>query len=108
MLEPTGGTIVRPKDWFYSEGHRGYKYMWTLSREDIAKGGSYVTGYRIQTFVGVKENTGMTAREFVLEFVNVRKKEAARVIKVCGEGAQGLFTRMCLETKEGPYHVLYA
>ncbi|WP_426318614.1 hypothetical protein [Pseudoduganella sp. R-43] len=56
ILEPTGGTITRPKSWFFSEGHRGPMYMWTISREDIAGKRPYTTGVRIQSFVGVKEH----------------------------------------------------
>ena len=27
ILEPTGGKILRPRNWFYSEGHRGPTLM---------------------------------------------------------------------------------
>ena len=107
VLEPTGGKIARPKDWFYAEGHRGPVYMWTLSREDTSNNRPYTTGVRIQTFVGVKAGTGRTAKEFVLDFVGA-KRDAAKVIKTCAEQDQGLFTRMCLETEEGPHHILYS
>ncbi len=108
VLEPTGGKIARPKDWFYAEGHRGPVYMWTLSREDTSNNRPYTTGVRIQTFVGVKERTGKTAKQFVLDFVGAKKKEAAKVINTCPEEEQGLFTRMCLEAEEGPHHILYS
>jgi hypothetical protein len=108
VLEPTGGKILRPKDWFYNEGHRGPTYMWTLSREDISKGQPYTTGVRIQTFVGVKDSTGKSAKEFILAFVAAKEKEATKVIKTCAEKDQGLFTHICLETEEGPYHILYS
>ena len=35
-------------------------------------------------------------------------KKATKVIKTCEEKDQGLFTRICLETEEGEYHVLYS
>ncbi len=108
VLEPTGGKIPRPKDWFYTEGHRGSTYMWTLSREDTSKGQRYTTGVRIQTFVGVKQNTGQSAKDFILAFVAAKKKEAAKVLSTCAEADQGLFTRLCLETEEGPYHIQYS
>jgi TonB family protein len=108
VLEPTGGKIQRPKDWFYAEGHRGPVYMWTLSREDTTGHKPYTTGVRIQTFTGVKDGTGKTARQFVLDFVAAKKKEATKVIKTCDENDQGLFTRICLETEEGNDHILYS
>lgn len=108
VLEPTGGKILRPIGWFYKEGHHGPVYMWTLSREDTSKNGSYTTGVRIQTFVGVKNGTGKSGKQFVLDFVAAKKKEAAKVIETCAEQDQGLFTRICLETEEGPYHILYS
>ena len=108
ILEPTGGSIPRPKDWFYKESHSGASYVWTISREDISKGDPYTTGVRIQTFIGVKENTGKTPKEFILEFIASKKKEAARVIETCEERDQGMFTRACLQTEEGPYRILYS
>jgi len=107
FLEPTGGTIARPKDWFYAEGHRGQVYMWTLSRENSANGQPYTTGVRIQTFVGVKANTGNSARQFILDFVGAKRREA-KIVRSCDETDQGLFTRICLETEEGPHHILYS
>ena len=107
VLEPTGGKIARPKDWFYAERHQGPVYTWTLSREDTTANQPYTTGVRIQTFVGVKEGTGKTAKQFILDFVESKKKEAM-VIKTCEETSQGLFTRVCIETEEGPHHILYS
>ena len=107
-LEPTGGKILRPKEWFYAEGHHGPVYMWTLSREDTTGGKTYTTGVRIQTFVGLKKGAGKTARQFIFDFVAAKRKEATKVIKTCDPKEQGLFTRMCMETEEGPFHILYS
>jgi hypothetical protein len=107
VLEPTGGRIARPQGWFYSEAHRGAVYMWTLSREDTSGNRPYTTGVRIQTFVGVKPTTGKTARQFILDFAAAKKKEA-KVVNSCKEQDQGIFTRICLETEEGPHHILYS
>ncbi|MDI4635819.1 hypothetical protein J7U46_22325 [Pelomonas sp. V22] len=107
VLEPTGGKIDRPKDWFYSEGHRGGTYMWTISREDMSGGRPYTTGVRIQVFVGVKGVTGKSAKQFILDFI-ASKKQQATVIKTCQESDQGLFMRVCLETEEGPHRILYS
>lgn len=107
VLEPTGGTIARPKEWFYSEGHRGQVYMWTISRENAANGQPYTTGVRIQTFVGVKANTGKSAKQFILDFVAAKRRDA-KIVSSCEETDQGLFTRICLETEEGPHHILYS
>lgn len=107
ILEPTGGRIERPKNWFYAESHQGSVYAWTLSREDTKGNRPYTTGVRIQTLVGVQAGTGKTAKQFILDFVASKKSEA-KVIKTCSETDQGLFTRVCLETEEGPYHILYS
>lgn len=108
VLEPTGGKIPRPRDWFYAEGHHAPVYVWTLSREDTTGNKPYTTGVRIQTFVRVKEGTGKTARQFILDFAAARTQNATKVIETCREQDQGLFTRICLETEEGPYHILYS
>lgn len=108
VLEPTGGKIQRPVDWFYHESHRGAAYNWTLSREDPSDGRPYTTGVRIQTLMNVEEGTGKTAKQFILDLMAARTKNASKVIKTCDEKDQGIFTRVCLETEEGPYHILYS
>ncbi|MBI5774251.1 MAG: hypothetical protein HZA89_10975 [Verrucomicrobia bacterium] len=107
VLEPTGGKIQRPKDWFYKESHGESSYTWIMSREDAAKA-AYTTGVRIQTIVGVKKGTGKTPKEFIEDFVCKKKKTADKVVKSCGEVKQQLFTRICIETEEGPHHILYS
>jgi hypothetical protein len=108
VLEPTGGTIPRPKGWFYTEAHRGPGSLrWTISREDSAGGAPYTTGVSIQWLMGVAEGTGKTGKQFVLDFVAARKREA-KVIGTRAEHDQGLFTRVGLETEEGPHRILYS
>jgi len=109
ILEPTGGKIPRPKDWFYSEGHRGPgSLMWTLSREDTSGGAPYTTGVRIQLFTGVEGGTGKKPKQFVLDFVANKQRQAAKVIGTRDEQNQGLFSRVGLETEEGPHRILYS
>jgi TonB family protein len=109
VMEPTGGKVSRPKDWHYAEAHRGPTYMWTVSREDTEGGKKrYITGVRIQVFSGLKEGAKKTAKQFILDFVEGKKKEADKVVSTCEPKDQGLFTRVCLETEEGPFHILYS
>ena len=58
--------------------------------------------------MNVQEGTGKTAKQFILDLMAARAKNATSVIKTCDEKDQGLFTRICLETEEGPYHILYS
>ena len=109
LLEPTGGKIVRPKDWFYAESHRGPVYLWTISAEDTTGGKPYTTGVRIQTIVGVQKGTGKTAEKFLADFVASKKNDKhVVVIKTCKKTKSGLFNRICLETEEGDDHILYS
>lgn len=108
VLEPIGGKILRPKDWFYTEQHRGPTCMWTLSKEDVARGEPYTTGVRIQLFTGIKAGTGKTAKQFVLDHIATRTRQAERVISTRDEYDLGMFTRVGLEVEEGPYRVLYS
>jgi len=107
ILEPLGGKILRPKGWFYTEQHGGPSYSWILSREDPSKS-EYETGVRIQTFVGVEDGTGMSPREFVLDQISHRKRNANAIHKTCEPNDQGLFTHISLETDEGEYRILYS
>src|SRR6266567_3864564 len=76
ILESTGGKIQRPKGWFYTESYSlPSLYTWILSREDASKG-PYTTGVRIETIVGVHKGSGKTPKQFVLDFVKLKKKEA--------------------------------
>jgi hypothetical protein len=106
VLEPTGGKIQRPKDWFYTEDHHGQSYSWLLSPDNPMKG-MCTTGVQIQTVIGVKAGTGKNPKDVALEFIARRKKEATKVVKEGEARNQGLFTRVTLETVEGKDHVLY-
>lgn len=109
VMEPTGGKILRPKGWFYNEGHHESAWMWTISKEDTHDGEDpYDTGVRIQTFIKVQEETGQSPELFVKEFVAEKRKAADKVHKHCDEIDQGMFTRMCLEVTEGDYRILYS
>lgn len=109
ILEQTGGKIQRPRDWFYSASSNSYSYTWILSREDMSKAPhTYVTGVRIQMLVGIKEGTKKTPEEFATDFLLKKRLAADKVIKNCPPSSQHLFTRACLETEEGPYHILYS
>ena len=107
VLEPIGGKIQRPKDWYYTEAHRGTTYRWIISKEDVSGGKRYKTGLSLQTFVGVKEKTGKTAEQFIREVV-ASKAGTTKTLRECQATSQGMFVRMCLETEEGPYRISYS
>ena len=109
IMEPTGGRILRPKTWFYHEGHGETSWLWTISKEDTDGGNAgYETGMRIQAFTGVIEGTGKTPEQFVKDFFMEKKKAATKVHKVCDQSNQGLFSRTCIEVTEGDYRILYS
>jgi hypothetical protein len=110
-LAPTGGKVNKPRGWFYAQNHTrengAYHLMWTLSKEK-PKDGHYDTGFRIQYFMGVRKATGKTPKQFILEFIQRKRQEAKEVPRDCKPRTEGAFTRVCLETEEGPYHILYS
>ncbi|RBP35858.1 hypothetical protein DES53_11924 [Roseimicrobium gellanilyticum] len=108
ILEPLGGKITKPKAWHYTEGHKGAKFVWTISEQDISNGGSYDTGVRIQAFFKVKENTGKSAKEFLQGFLAAKQEGEGKVLSTCPEKEQGMFTRTCLEMEEGRFHIMYS
>jgi hypothetical protein len=107
ILEPTGGKILRPEDWYYAESHRDTSYVWTLSKEAPSRG-AYTTGVAVQAFVQVQRTKQMTAREFITGFARMKTQTADRFLKSYPEQNQGLFTRVGMETEEGPHHILYS
>jgi hypothetical protein len=44
----------------------------------------------------------------VEEFIETKKKQADKVLQSCDAKKHELFTRVCLETHEGPHHILYS
>jgi hypothetical protein len=107
ILEPTGGKILRPRNWFYSEGHRGPTLMWTISREDSRNGAPYITGVRIQVFRGLKAGAGKTAEQFIRDF-SATKSSQSKVIETFPEVDQGLFRRIGIQTEEGANRIIYS
>ena len=109
VMEPTGGKILRPKDWFYYEGHRKGAWMCTITKEDT-KGGKekYETGVRIQVFADVSEQTDESAEVFINQFLAQTRKAAKVVHKHCEPETLGFFERTCLEVTKGDYRILYS
>jgi len=114
ILEPTGGTVEKPTDWFYQERHRSPDSLaWVISKEDPSKG--YETGLSIQFMLGLEKHTGKKPKEFVLKTISERSKSAI-VLSQCEPQVVGIFTRICLETEETrpfkgapiKFHVKYA
>lgn len=108
LLEPLGGKILRPRDWFYNEGHNGPVFLWTLSKEDTSNDHPYTTGMRIQLFMKVKEGTGKTAKQFVIDYATALQKKASEIVRSWTEERQGIFSRIGFEVEEGLHHIIYS
>lgn len=111
-LNPTGGSLPKPKDWYYSEDHRKRQLTWTISKEPSE--GGYVTGVKIQLFIGVGELTKQQPEAFLKNFLQSKIK-TAKVISRRDPVKQGPFTRVGLETEEPqadkdkpPFRILYS
>jgi hypothetical protein len=101
ILQPlveTDGQIARPKDWFFTSRGTQSGWLWTISKEDPAKG-PYKTGMRIQLFFGVQKVTGKTREEFVNSLIEA-KRATAKVLRDCPQTDFGDFVRKCLEVLE--------
>lgn len=108
-MEPSGGKILRPKDWFYVEGHRANVWMWTISKEDTKNGEiGYDTGVRIQAMLDVEKKTGKSPKVFIEEFFEQKKKSAAKVHKVIEPIDQGIMTRIGIEVTQGDHRIMYS
>jgi hypothetical protein len=98
ILEPFGGKILMPKDWYYRERHGGPSYIWILSKENPDKG-PYITGVKLQYLAGITEGTGKIPEQFLQQFVQQKSSEV-EVLSSCEAEEQEFFTRICLETLE--------
>jgi hypothetical protein len=113
-LEPTDGQIAKPKDWYYTSEGTPSGWMWTLSKEDTAKG-AYETGMRIQMMFDVQADSGLTKAAFIDKFVR-DKVASSEVIRNCPVTDEGEFFRRCLEVLEDiplkgvaeRFHILYS
>ena len=77
-LNPTGGSILRPQDWHYAENHRRNTLDWTISKEPAKT--PYITGVKIQLAIGIQKATKKTAKEFIAQFIESKKKAATKVL----------------------------
>jgi hypothetical protein len=107
VLEPTGGKILKPKDWFYNESHQKNNLTWIISKED-ASISRYDTGVRIQTIIGIKEKTGISAEESLRKHLASKKEGAKQIFHECEPTERGLFKNMCIHVEEGPYRIFYS
>ena len=98
ILEPTGGKVQRPVNWFYKEAHSDKKWVWIIAKEDPGVG-PYNTGINIQLFREKREVKLPTAEERIANFIE-KKKANSVVLSECGVQDAGLFKRRCLETRE--------
>lgn len=111
-LEPLGGSVLRPKEWHYSQSGSKQGVVWTISKEPAD---SYVTGFRIQLIAGVKKATGKTPEAFMNDFFDTKKKQV-KVLSEREATTQGGFTRIGLETEEPqpgkkaapPFRIIYS
>jgi hypothetical protein len=95
QLEPTGGEVARPIEWYFHATQTPSGWIWTMSKED-SRNGSYLTGQRIQLMVGVEASSGLTRAGFVDAYLADRRR-GGRVLTECPATDQGAFHRRCLE-----------
>jgi hypothetical protein len=113
-LDATDGRIAKPRDWFYSSAGTPSGWVWTLSKEDPAKG-PYKTGMKIQMLLGVEKGTGESRERFALNFID-EKRASTKLIVDCPKEDIGEFFRQCIEVLEDlqvggkavPFRILYS
>lgn len=106
-LDVTEGSVQKPRDWFYSHRTDGKSITWTLSKEDSRAGQPYKTGFRIQFIPSAVTVLKIPAEQFVANFIE-QKQTAVQVIRHCPRATEGDHMRRCIETIEGPFHILYS
>jgi len=113
MLDATGGSILKPKSWFYAFSRDAHNLVWTISKEDPHPDG-YRIGLRIQ-LVPEASKSAKKSPQAIAEEIMAAIRKSAKVLNECAPEKAGVFTSACLETKEtiatagkiGEYHVLH-
>ena len=107
-LEPTPAKLQRPKNWFYTESHRGSAFQWTIAAEDPRNGKGYETGVKIQTFFDVKKNLDTSPRQFVQDFIEERKRNKnVEVLGVTPETKVGPCRLISMQSIEGTSQIIH-
>jgi len=107
ILEPTGGKIFRPIGWTYQEAHTSNAYNWIISKEDPDLK-PIQTSVRVVWYLKTEKQFEKAPKKFINDFIAEKVATADKVIKICEPEEMYLFTRVCLETEEGPNHILYS
>jgi len=113
-LKAIGGTILKPKEWFFNETSQPAGYTWILSKENPSVS-NYVTGMKIQLLVGIKSGTGKTPKEFAENFLK-SKESSFKIIHKYPQTTQNIFSRKGIEVedklklngKKELYHIVYS
>lgn len=95
QLEPTGGEIAKPIDWYFHTQETPSGWIWTVSKEDPREG-AYLTGQRIQLMVGVEATSGLTRAGFVDQYLADRRRDN-QVLSQCPATDLGEFHGRCVE-----------
>lgn len=102
-LEPLGGKIKMPTNWFYNEYHKDSSFVWILSEED-SKITPRITSVSIQVMTGFEKEPGNCARKFLTNFMNKRKNEV-EFIDIIEPVNIGMFTSFGFESIEPATHL---
>lgn len=111
ILDVTYGEVWRPLGWHYGWSTTESGALWTVSKEDPAKG-AYDTGMRIQLIM-LPPAAGTTAQQWAKGFIE-HKATGVKVERRCDEKQSGNFKVICLETTEQTgapgknYRILYS
>jgi hypothetical protein len=97
ILDITFGEVWRPLGWHYGWSTTQSGAVWTVSKEDPAKG-AYETGMAIQ-LVMLPESAGKNAEQWAKGYIQY-KSDGVKVERRCDEKPNGDFKTICLETTE--------
>jgi len=101
-LDPTGGQILKPRDWFYKSRSNATGLDWSLSSEDPSKG-PYSTGFSIQLVIKARETVKQDLEPYCKSFLEWKQKSTKLVTLfplTKGISNQGGFTRQGIEVVE--------
>lgn len=82
--------LLKPKDWYYKKHKQGTTQGYFITKENIDKEGSYMTGFSMNVVFDIPRKKGVTPTEFAAVYIK-RASNSGKIIKEVWAHSMGPF-----------------